>query len=110
MSHLNYGFEKFSRAVHALAASSKTIKERLSDATYHLGVLREHHVPEEMREQFNYITERITSGTPYSGEGKLAATVRQMTEEQAVEVAGDIVSFNGDLILWRGRNGGKISG
>lgn len=109
MSHLNYGFEKFSRAVHELAASSKPIKERLSDATYHLGVLREQHFPEEMREAFNYIAERITSGVPRSGEGTLAATVNQITEEEAVELAGSIVSFNDDLILWRGRNWGKIS-
>src|SRR5450631_58667 len=55
--HLEYGFEKFGAAVHELAASSKTIKERLRDATYHLGVLREHHVPEEMSDEFNRLYE-----------------------------------------------------
>jgi hypothetical protein len=110
MSHLNYGFEKFSHAVHALDASSKPIKERLFDATYHLGVLPEQHVPEEMRGQFTYIAERLKSGVPRSGEGTLAATINQITEEEAIEIAGDIVSFNDDLILWHGRNWGKVSG
>lgn len=110
MVHLSYGFEKFSRAVHALAVSPKSIKERLASATYHLGVLREQHGPDEMREQFNYIAERINSGVPRSGEGTLAATVNQITEEEAVEIAESIVSFNDDLVLWRGRNWEKMSG
>jgi hypothetical protein len=93
-----------------LAASSNTIKERLRDATYHLGVLREHNIPEEMRDEFNHLYERITSGIPQNREGTLTATVNQITEEEAVEIAGDIVSFNNRLILWRGRNWGKISG
>jgi predicted acetyltransferase len=104
MSHLFYGYEKFSNAVHELAASSKPIKERLRNATYHLGILRDENIPEEMRDEFKGIFERIRSGIPQNREGTLTATVNQMTEEEAVELAGDIVSFNNRLILWRGRN------
>ena len=95
---LNYGFEKFGRAVHDLAASSASIKERLRDATYHLGVLREENVPEEMRDEFNDLYARITSGIPQHGEGTLIATVNQITDNESVAIAGDIVSFNADLI------------
>jgi predicted acetyltransferase len=107
MSELEYGFEKFGRAVLDLAASSENIKKRLSNATYHLGVVREKNIPEEMRLEFNRIYERITSGVPHNREGTLAATIDQITNEEAVEIAGDIVSFNDNLILWRGKNWGK---
>jgi hypothetical protein len=104
MSHLFYGYEKFGNAVHELAASSKPIKERLRNATYHLGVLREENIPEEMRDEFNGLYERITSGRPQNREGTLTATVNQITDDEAVEIASDIVSLNNRLILWRGRN------
>lgn len=104
MDHFSYAFEKFGRAVHELAASAAPIKERLANATYHLGVLREEDVPEEMREEFKHLRGRITSGTPQDREGTLAATINQITEQEAVDIAGAIVSFNDRLILWIGRN------
>ncbi len=102
--HLDYGYEKFSCAVHALAASSNSIKVRLRDARYHLGILRDHHVPDEMRDEFNRLDELINNGIPRNREGTLTAAVNEMTEEQAVEIAGHIVSFNESLIFWRGKN------
>lgn len=107
MSHLDYSFEKFSSAVHELAASSDTIKERLRNATYHLGVLREINVPEEMRTEFNDLYKCITSGKPQNREGTLTSTVNQITEDEAIKIAANIVIFNERLILWRGKNWGK---
>ena len=98
------GYEKFGCAVYDLAASVKSIKERLRIAADHISRLREENVPEEMRDEFNRLIERITSGKPVDHEGTVNATVNQISEAEAVAIAGDIVSFNDDLILWRGRN------
>jgi hypothetical protein len=96
-----YSFEKFSIAVDDLAASADNIKTRLSRAADNIGRVRERDVPEELREQFRGIYERITSGVPYNREGTLQATINQITDEEAVQIASDIVSFNESLLYWR---------
>ncbi len=102
-----YSFEKFGVAVDYLAASADHIKERLRRATDEIGRVRERDVPEELREQFLGISERITSGKPQNREGTLQATINQITDEEAVEIASDIVSFNQSLFHWRIDHAGK---
>jgi asparagine synthetase A len=97
----DYSFEKFGLAVDDLAASAEPLKERLRRAFDHIGRVRERDVPEELREVFLGISERITSGKPQNREGTLQATINQISDEEAVELAGDIVSFNQSLFHWR---------
>ena len=99
--HFEYSFEKFNRAAFALAASHKSIKIRLSDAVYHLTVLREHHIPAELRNEFNNLINRLTSCAPQNREGTFQATVNQITDEEAVKYAGEIVSLHHSLYEWQ---------
>jgi hypothetical protein len=97
-------FEKFGFAVHELAASPAGLRQRLRIAVDSVGRLYEEDVPEEMRDEFNELIARITSGKTQAHEGILTATVNQISEEEAVKIVGAIVSFNDDLNFWRGRN------
>ena len=94
-------FNKFRLAADHLAASSKNIKERLRRAIYEIAPVGERNVPEELHEQFLEISTRIRNGKPRNLEGNLEATINQITDEEAVNLADDIVSFNEALFLWR---------
>lgn len=104
-----YGFEKFGLAVHDLAASADDIKERLRRAFDHIGRVQEHDVPEELRNQFLKIDKRITSGKPKNHEGTLQAAINEITNEEAVEIASDIVLFNDSLFDWQINNARRES-
>lgn len=92
---LEYADEKFSNAVHVLATHRAAIKERLVAALRGgvSSVQMERDVPEGLHDEYRKFLERITSGSPVSSEGSLAASVREMSEDEAVEVASLIMQF-----------------
>lgn len=92
---LAYAHEKFRDATRTLATHPTAIKERLAlalvkDVGY---VQMERDVPEELHEEYQVFWERVTSGVPSSGEGTLQASVREMSDQNAVEIAELIIQF-----------------
>ena len=88
-----YAHEKFGDAVRALATTRGSIKERLVDAVNFItSINTETDVPEDLVEAFNDFVQRMTSaGSQISDEGKIQTTVGEMTEDEAVEAAREIV-------------------
>ena len=85
-----YPHQKFSAAITSMASSPKPIQERLGDAfLYHLIHVKPADLPEHVREKFSYLLARIVMVG--SDQGTIAATVKYMSEEQAVELAADVV-------------------
>ena len=95
---LSYADEKFSAAIRSLAIGIGPIKERLIDAcTYDLiHIQAERDVPENMREDFEELINSVTKDSPTlanPNDGKIQATIKNMSEDAAVEIATEILSF-----------------
>lgn len=87
-----YPNEKFSNAVRSMAISPGSIQERIGDAyVYNLMHIKTEEVPEEIQEQFENVKRRLTCVEPASDEGRVAATVRQMSTDEAIEIAKQIL-------------------
>lgn len=87
--------ERLWQAVNVLATSARPLQERLGDACMSLVFLGEEDFEDsEGRARFTAILE--TSGAlPASGdEGRIAATVLRMSDEQAVALAQQIVALD----------------
>jgi hypothetical protein len=86
------GMKNFSTAVRHMAASPKTIQERVGDAyLYHLCHVKTEELPEEIQTDFEDLKTRLTSEQPIGDEGSVNATIRNMTEFEALEIAQKIV-------------------
>ncbi len=92
---LEYASEKFSNAAHVLATHRGEIKERLVAAlTGGISSLRaEPDIPEDLRAEYRRFWERVNAAPPIAGVGSLAASVREMSEDEAIEVANLILRF-----------------
>jgi hypothetical protein len=100
----DYSFENYRLAADELLSLGSHHRQRLRRALYHIGKVREHNVPEELREQFGSIDKRIRSGIPQNREGTLEATVNQISENEMNKLIDDILNFNQILIWWRRDN------
>ncbi len=71
------------------------IKERLVAAlTGGISALRsEPDIPEDLRAEYGRFWDRIETAPPIAGLGSFAASVREMSEDEAVEVASLILRF-----------------
>lgn len=92
---LAYAHEKFREAVRTLATHPDAINDRLASALVpHVSsVQMERDVPEDLHEEYRAFWEQVTWGSPSAGEGTLQASARQMSVEDAVEVARLIYRF-----------------
>ena len=93
LSHAN---EKFTQAVHALATGRGRINERLSDAFgHHLAHIRPHHhlPPGDLRDEFMRLLDIITTRDFEPHEGAFLASVRSLSEDEAVMIADRIVQL-----------------
>jgi hypothetical protein len=92
----NYGKEKFSAAVRTLATGKGRIQERLIEAfQYDLSYVKDENVPEELRDE---VRELMAAATSIPGnDGRLAATISRLTEDEAVEMAKLIMSLHYEL-------------
>jgi hypothetical protein len=90
-------FEKFSRAVHALATSSGSIQQRLADAGYHfLAQFIEEDLPEDMREEYAELQQELTK-IPDINVGSIVATALSLNEEDAKMYASRMVTMNEEI-------------
>jgi len=86
-----YPYEKFSKALYGLATSPKSIQQRVCDAyIYHLIHVSVDTLPEEIRSQFEIMTNRLTKSKPDMGEGTVKAATDNMNDNEAIEIASEI--------------------
>ena len=87
-----YANKKFTAAVSGMAASPKNIQERVGDAFInHLMRLENEELPEEIRLKFGSVFQRLTKCEPTVNKGSVQATIDQMSTDEGVEIAMDIV-------------------
>ena len=90
----DYEREKLANAVHALA-SAAPIQKRLEYAWLAMHTLKNHGFTDaNRRDEFESIYERLTVNKSEAEEGWLGATCERLTEDQAEEIARDIVNLN----------------
>ena len=93
-----YPNEKFSKAVYSMATSPKPLRERIADAyIFNISHVKIEEVPETVRSKFSNLIERLTSVEPTANEGSVIASVQQMSTEEAIEIANDIL-YIADII------------
>ncbi len=86
-----YQREKFTNAVSDLATSPKSIQQRVCDAYLHSLIhVSVDSLPEEIQKQFQDMNERLTKSEPEGDEGSVKATTRDMSEDEASEIATEI--------------------
>ena len=87
-----YAGEKFNNAVYGMAASPQSIQSRVADAyTSNVMLLNEEDLPESIRLRFREFGETITAVEPAGEEGSVKATMNQMSDEDAAEMAREIL-------------------
>ena len=97
---LAYANEKFSNAVESLAISPYSIHQRLIEAAiYHIiHVDVERDLPDDLQDDVRDLMHRLTKDSPdpsqlSAGDGKIHASVRNLSTDQAIEMAQEIVSL-----------------
>lgn len=99
--HINYSIEKFSKATLALAASAEPIQTRLRQAVSELEILREIHIPDSLHQQFADLIDHLTNGKTRTPDSVWSSDLGEITDDRAVEFAGEIVNFSFSLQYWR---------
>ena len=90
----SYPHEKFSRAIGSMATSPKSLQERIADAyIYNIIHVKIEEVPEDIRFKFENLQERLTSVQPTGDEGSVMASIKEMSTDEAIEIANDIFLF-----------------
>lgn len=93
-----YANKKFTSVVIEMATSPKNIQERVGDAFInHLMRLETEELPEEIRIKFSNMFQRLTKCEPIGDKGSVQATIDQMSTDEAVEIAMDIV-YMADIV------------
>jgi hypothetical protein len=93
-NELNYLDEKLTDAVRTLATGTGRIQQRLRDAyVYNLVMLNETDFPKTMRRDFQLLSEAVSRVEGDPMEGAVAASTREMKDEEAAEWARLIVSL-----------------
>jgi hypothetical protein len=95
----SYAREKFWIAVHCLATSSSSIQARLERAAAgSLGRLKSEDLPEGLQTEFAGLWRDLTKKKACGDEGTIAATTRQLSDEEAEQVARRVMSMYTRLI------------
>lgn len=95
MADLNYVWEKFSTAVYSLAGNGP-LQDRLRSAylSFHPIRIADFDDDPEMQADYREIMDRLTARPEgYPGEGKVPSTLRQMSDDEADELASLIIDF-----------------
>ena len=89
-----YPNEKFSNAFSSMATSPSSIQQRVADAyLYNLIHVKPDEVPEEIRAKFIELKEKLTRIEPEGDEGRVISTTYQMSIDEAVSIANNIVDM-----------------
>jgi len=94
MRKYSYGWEKLYQTMSSLITADD-IRDRLcsglADGVIH--IKPEKDLPEEIQDDFKEFWERVTSAQPDGDEGTLKATLDTFSDEEANEVARQLLSF-----------------
>ncbi len=94
---MSYHVDRFFAAVSVLAGHGH-IKQRLTRAyEEHLAAIGEDELPIALKQAFSDLRHSMSRVAPHNGEGRICASVRKMSVEQASECAASIVSLYGEL-------------
>ena len=105
---MNSAWEHFFAATTVLA-SAGPIKHRLAEAyRAHLEGLDEDDLPKEIRDEFSTLSSSMCCVRPLRGETAIQATVRNMSDLEAVRVAGRIVSMLAVIARLQGQQRPKL--
>lgn len=97
---LDYAFEKFWAGVSGMAVSPQTIKYRLADAySSQITLVELEDLSRDLQERLQVINKAMTAVEPVGNEGKIWASINQMTEDEAVDMAKKITELLGLIIL-----------
>ncbi len=93
---LAYASEKFGMAVYELAVGTGRIKERLLSAYggQAMRVWPPEELPESIAQRIEILHARITSVSASGSEGTIAATLNEMSEDAASELATEIYELS----------------
>ena len=88
MADLHYALEKASWAVHVLATHEGRVRERLIEACHDgFAQIPRNGLPDEIQSQYDRIRKRVTVEDPSGDEGAFIPAIRDLSEEEAREVA-----------------------
>ena len=77
-----------------MVTSPKSIQKRVADAyVYNLIHLKSDDLPEAIRYRFMEMANKLTSVKPIGCEGSVSATTNQMSTDDAIEVATEILGM-----------------
>ena len=89
-----YPLEKFTSAVQTLATSPEDIRARLKGAFVQFGGVKADDLPESARADYVRVRDMLTSKEPrHSGEGSIDASLYEMDDMTASEVAVNIFTI-----------------
>lgn len=97
MNHYYKCFEVFGLAVYELAVSDHSLRARLRKAIDEIFRSREQDVPEQLQAKYSELIAFCKSGRQEYQEPWAEATVRQLTDEECIQLASDIIAFNNEL-------------
>jgi len=102
-----YAWEKFNSALRILT-STGTIQERLADAyrlsLIHLDIGK---MPKKLQPEFKKLGEDLTKIPQKGEEGSVAATTAQMSDDEAREHIGTIISMYDEVVRYEVRQRGQ---
>lgn len=75
-------WEKFFGATMSLVGEG-SLKQRIEDAAISIIRLKHHTIPEPVKEDILSLIADLTSGNPEGEEGRIHATIKRMTDEEA---------------------------
>lgn len=88
----SYTYEKFTLALNGMAMSPETLQNRIADAyLYHLMHVKVEELPDDICYRFENVKEKLTSVDPVGNEGRVKASVAQMSTDEAIEMAREII-------------------
>ena len=94
MSTIDYAAEKLWSAVHELALGRGPIKERLADAAQYVAMAAgAKHDLADFRAEYEATLARLTAVAAEGTEGAIGATIHQMSESEACDIANQILTL-----------------
>ena len=93
-----YVYGKFQDAIGAMAASHKSLQERLLIAARGLITLdATEDLPKQLRADFAWIGEQLNTDAAIGDEGTMAATAAKMSDNRAMALAEKLVELESSL-------------
>lgn len=93
----NYAYVNFCEAIDIMAVHPGKAKDRLYAAYIQFSPVTEKDFPEELKEDYNWIKEKLTKKDPLFDEGSVRATLHGIHNKTAVKIAERILYLRNRL-------------